>query len=409
MSPYAPTRNKPLDSEESLLARYAALNTWLRTHVHLYGSRPFTQPSLDWEERYPRLSQACRSLSIEAIRQYEQTPAAWSDAPHEFLRLAREEDALTSGIRSTAAPPKSRLPRHIPARKWRQIQYFAAAIGQRITPGNRLVDWCAGKGHLGRTLAMQHGSEVLCLERQAPLCRAAMELAEQLSVPLHSMECDVLTTVPLLKPHDQVVGLHACGQLTDRLLTTARTRGVRLAAVASCCYHATVDGEYYPQSHAAQTSDRAPISRHSLRLMTADETVARPAIRMRREREHVYRLGLDLLVREATGRDEYQPLPPLKPAVLNLNFHEFCRQVSNQYALPLPPHYCPEKAEAAGAERSRVARSLGLVRALFRRPLELLVVLDRAIACTESGRRVELVEFCPRTITPRNLLIISEA
>ena len=49
-----------------------------------------------------------------------------------------------------------------------------------------------------------------------------------------------------------------------------------------------------------------------------------------------------------------------------------------------------------------------LVRHLFRRPLELWLVLDRALFLQEQGYRVELREFCPRHLTPRNILIHAE-
>ncbi|MNG29795.1 hypothetical protein D3C84_1152830 [compost metagenome] len=53
-------------------------------------------------------------------------------------------------------------------------------------------------------------------------------------------------------------------------------------------------------------------------------------------------------------------------------------------------------------------RNLELLRNLFRRPLELWLVLDRALFLEEQGYRVRPGLFCDYPLTPRNLLILAE-
>jgi hypothetical protein len=53
-------------------------------------------------------------------------------------------------------------------------------------------------------------------------------------------------------------------------------------------------------------------------------------------------------------------------------------------------------------------RNLELLRGLFRRPLELWLVLDRALFLQEQGYGVRLGTFCETPLTPRNLLILGE-
>ncbi|MDI9244031.1 hypothetical protein [Marinobacter sp. CHS3-4] len=60
---------------------------------------------------------------------------------------------------------------------------------------------------------------------------------------------------------------------------------------------------------------------------------------------------------------------------------------------------------AFGAQRLEQVRRHELVRHLFRRPLELWLVLDYAVFLEEQGFRVRLGTFCERALTPRNLLI----
>jgi len=48
------------------------------------------------------------------------------------------------------------------------------------------------------------------------------------------------------------------------------------------------------------------------------------------------------------------------------------------------------------------------LRGLFRRPLELWLVLDQALFLQEQGYSVKLATFCPASLTPRNLLLTAE-
>jgi hypothetical protein len=49
-----------------------------------------------------------------------------------------------------------------------------------------------------------------------------------------------------------------------------------------------------------------------------------------------------------------------------------------------------------------------LVRGLFRRPLELWLVLDRALYLEENGYAVQVGEFCDSQLTPRNLMVLAQ-
>ena len=53
-------------------------------------------------------------------------------------------------------------------------------------------------------------------------------------------------------------------------------------------------------------------------------------------------------------------------------------------------------------------RNLELVRGLFRRPLEVWLLLDRALYLQEQGWKVQLGTFCAYHLTPRNALLLAE-
>jgi len=73
----------------------------------------------------------------------------------------------------------------------------------------------------------------------------------------------------------------------------------------------------------------------------------------------------------------------------------------------LSPNEAWNTWEAHGWQRLAQVRNLERVRNLFRRPLELWLVLDRALYLREHGYDVQVGLFCEPRLTPRNLMILA--
>ena len=73
-----------------------------------------------------------------------------------------------------------------------------------------------------------------------------------------------------------------------------------------------------------------------------------------------------------------------------------------------PPDGDLQAALRWGRAWVRRGRALGLARLPFRRPLELWVELDRALFLAERGWSVRLGRFCPRDLSPRNVVILGQ-
>lgn len=307
----------------------------------------------------------------------------------------------------TAPPSSERLSHHVGGRKWRQIVAFAARV--HIAPGQSVVEWCSGKGHLARTLAHIHRTPVTGLESDARLCHEGQALAEHQGVSLHLQEQDVLAPDVLrwLHPATHAVALHACGDLHLRLLDLAAQTGCAIS-LAPCCYHRTVHERYQPLSETG----RELAGRHALVLTRQDlalavqETVTAPRHAQRqRRRAKAWRLGFDLLQRELRGVDAYLPIPRLRYGDLPIDYQGFCRWAAAKKLLTLPSSIDWKAWERAAWLRLEEVERLEQVRHLFRRPLEVWLALDRTRRLEEAGMRVELGSFCDREVTPRNLLL----
>ncbi|MCB9733623.1 MAG: methyltransferase [Deltaproteobacteria bacterium] len=393
-------------------ARFDALTALLGAHRDVWEPRPFASARPGWAEAHPEVARWLLALDDAAVTRLEEAPAAaFTDAPATLRGWAEAASALAA-VPSVAATPLGRLddprvPWRIPGRKWRQIQAFAAAAGEGGDPAE-VVDWCAGKGHLGRTLGAVRGAAVTLVEHDARLRREALELAAQVGVDARFATADAhgAEARAELGPGVTAVALHACGGLLVSLLRGAVAVGVPQVHAAPCCYHrAHVDGRGTVPVSAAGRAAGLALTHSALRLATADEVVAPGRLRRGRRRENAWRLGLDELLREASGVDVYTPLGTLPVELVKRPFAAFCEEAAAIRGLALPASWDPGRAERVGWQRAQEARALGLVRGLFRGALELWLALDRALFLAEARYRVRIGRFCAREVTPRNLLI----
>lgn len=404
----------PWSGYEPLLEKWSALSLLLESQRHLWEPRPFMEPFVSWEEDWPEVSKWAKGLSGEAIDAMEANPFVLDNIPKAFSAWAQHvaEHVAIGTLPFTKLPHTGRrqLSWKVPQTKWKQVQAFCASL-LSVWPqqGREIVDWCSGKGHLGRTLGAILNLPLLGLERQAPLCEVGVSMATRQQVEGRFIPTDVLAddAGPFLSEEQVAVGLHACGVLSHTLLRQAVEHNLLAVAVAPCCHHFVGNGvnEYQPLSQAGQKLAMS-LDDRLLRLSIADEVKASPLERRKRRRELAFRLGFDELVREATGEDQYRSMGNLSLNVCELPFANFCIQMSESLELPLPPKWNPTRALQAGIQRSREARGRALVRSLFRRPMELWLVAERALFLAEHGWDTQVGVFCKPSLTPRNVMII---
>lgn len=392
-----------------LRQRFAALDAFLCAHQALWRDKPFTAPTLAWEHEHAALAAWLRGRTLEQADAAHNQPERL-DAPAPFPQLAARAAQLAA-LGELPAGAVAQLPAQfsvdVPGRKWQQIDAFASRLQFREPPRHWL-DWCSGKGHLGRRLA-HAGTPLTCLEYDAALVADGQRLSDRLQLDARHLEQDVLaaSAAERLQTGHTPVALHACGELHVRLLQQASAKGCRQLAVAPCCYNRIASDEYQPLSQPARDSTLS-LSRDDLRLPLAETVTAGARVRRQRDQSMARRLAFDLLQRELRGVDDYLPVPSLAPAWLDKPFADYCRELAELKGLPAPGERDWAALEAAGWRRLAEVRNLELVRGLFRRPLELWLLLDRALYLEEQGYRVRLGQFCDYRLTPRNILLLAE-
>lgn len=380
----------------ALRSRLHALAEWLSEYRDFWHPQPFHEPRPAWCGRWPRLAQDVLALSDAHVTALNDDSQAARHLLSRYCPGISSVEAWLDLPLSVAASPRPDAARWdwgIPGRKRSQIEAFVAAVPATGRPG---FEWCAGKGHLGRLWALRQRVPVLSLERDAQLCGEGVELARRAGVAQEFLAADAhMTPVP---EGCHALALHACGELHRTLLRQAS----RCAAldVVPCCYYHGVETAYVPMSKTAGLQ----LTREDVRLAVTETVTASRRQTIQRDRHMAWKLAFDALRRQQ-GASRYVPFKPVPPMWLRGDLASFCRQMAQREGLVLSNAIQWPALECLGWQRQREVMRLSLVRHAFRRPLELWMVLDMAVFLEERGWRVDLKAFCPRSLTPRNLLI----
>ncbi|OPX55688.1 Methyltransferase domain-containing protein [Oceanospirillum multiglobuliferum] len=392
-----------------LLDRFQQIDDLLWQYQHYWQLQPFHHRHIGWKIQHPELTEALLALGDDALQAFYQQPitqlAEWlspwlPDAPN---LVSLTELTVQPLLAQTENSEEKRLSQGIPGRKWQQIQQFA----QQVPKTDTLLEWCAGKGHLGRLLAFQGKGKVQSLEWQAQLCEQGQQQADHWQLPQRLIHGDAFSddAAHLLQHNQCAVALHACGDLHNTLIQHSVHSNIESLLISPCCYHLTQDEPYQALSKAAQHS-ALQLSKQDLKLPLQETVTGGNRISKLRDTELHWRMAFDELQRILLQSNQYMPLPTLPKKLLTGDFSEFTTwALHNRKINQVVDKAKLEQALQAGAIRVKQVRRMELVQHIFRRPLELWLVLDRALVLEEAGFHVELSTFCDKQLSPRNILI----
>ena len=408
--------------------QFSKLNQLLEKSTALWQVSAFEVFALPWAQDFPQLATAVWALADDELDGLDAeqsilvkalTPALSKDlkALGQDWDLSLLTNPITAAdkilvvdetqVNGLSIDDETHFSAHIKGRKWQQITAFVQHLPDLNLP---VLEWCAGKGHLGRLIAKARGAEVVSLEWQAPLCEAGQAFANKWQLPQTFVCADAfainVNTNPFTR-QQQVVALHACGDLHVRLLMLAAAAGTQALAISPCCYH-LIQGSYYQALSDMAKKSAIKLSRHDLQLPLQQSVIASPKQQALRHQEIAWRLGFDALQRQCRQIDEYLPLPSIKQSQLSGSFSHFCLWAAEIKALKLTQNCDFDAWLEVGYKRQQLTRRIDLVAHLFRAVLEQWLILDRVCFLQEQGYGVCVGEFCANSVTPRNALILAQ-
>ncbi|GAB3410532.1 class I SAM-dependent methyltransferase [Flindersiella endophytica] len=383
------------------LAWQAKLHSALDAHQAIWRPAPFHLRRPGWCADWPELADAVLRLDEQTLDRLSHHPRAAHDWLAPLLPVVRLLDDLTRLPRlplRSPPPTSARFDAGVPHRKRAQVEAFAAHTFPARTP---LLDWCAGKGHLGRRLAVADRVPVHSLEIDPRLCAEAGRLAGRAGADQTVVCADALDELS----HEYVEGrsvlaLHACGPLHRKLVERAAHAGARSYLISPCCYHSGVSGTYEP--FAAQAA--LPLDAGAMRLAVTETVTAPSHVRRRLARDQAWKLGF-IALRDSLEGEAVRTFRPVPARWLAGDFAAFCQALARRENVKLPSGIDWSHWVAAGERRRAEVRRLELVRHAFRRALELWLGLDLAAGLETAGFDVRVGAFCERSLTPRNLVV----
>jgi len=382
-------------------ARQQALDRVLSECRPLWHAQPFREIRPDWCRRWPALTDELLALDDGAqarLADDGEAAAALVACHVPEVAVLPELADVAAGRKGSFADRDRFRDRDIPGRKQAQIAAFVAAVHG---PGLPVVDWCGGKGHLGRLLASHWKVPVTTLDIDPVLCADGEVLAARAGVAQDFVVADVTLPGAALDRGCHAAALHACGNLHRALVTRAAPSGLAALDVVPCCYHLGIEGNYRTLSGNLRTV----VTGDDARMAVTEAVTAAPRRVRQRDREMAWKLGFAAWRRLQDGSRQYRSFRPVPAAWSRGSFGEFMRLMAQREQLALPAARGMDELERLGWQRQREVMRLSIVRHAFRRPLEVWLALDLAVRLENDGYAVELGRFCERRLTPRNLLI----
>ncbi len=401
-------------------ARAHQLNTLLHQHQSLWRHNAYNEITPHSFDDYPNLLSFLLDLSDEELQDLQANDRSLLAALAPYFPPAAELLKLIS-----LAPPSlhqnNEPPRGIPGRKWLQIQAFIDAHRQpKIASHHResspivafdntpLIEWCSGKGYLSEALTIRYELEALSLEIDPSLVAAGNLRANTAKLNRRVIECDVLSdqVFQYVDSSKQLLALHACGGLHQRLLRVAAAQKSPRLSISPCCYHRFNQGEYSYLSTQIQGSELL-LNNDDLRTAVRQTKTARAGETAARRQLQAWYLGLRLIL-EKHGIAANTSLPSTPQHWSKASFSDWFSAVLTIKPLDITLPTNLTHYENAGWHLLHKAERIDLVRMAFRRAIELHCVLDSVLFLEEHHYHCTLSEFCANSLTPRNLLIQAE-
>ncbi len=376
----------------------------------LWRFQPFHLSELyefPWDSSYPQLTPWLNTLLEDDIIRLKSDTSKLINQVSEYIPniLYLQSLSTLNRLKKTGFEllPKG-SDSGIPGKKLNQILSMAG-VWLKDDDVSEWLEWCSGKGFLGQILASNSKAPVISFEWQQTLCVKGQSLADKKGLAIRFVQGDALKadSSRIMQPNQHAVALHACGDLHVNLIKQGCKVGLKKLSISPCCYHLIESEQYQPLSSEGKRLN-LQLSKNDLRIPLQNTVTGGARVRRHRFEEMSFRLGLDSYLKEEKGKSTYTPIPSIKKSMLADGFEAFCCWAAMEKKFELGSIDF-EYWKKRGEDRFWKMERISLVQQVFQRPLEIWLILDRALYLQDKGYTVKIDEFCAEKDTPRNILI----
>jgi SAM-dependent methyltransferase len=326
-------------------------------------------------------------------------------APPDLIALAQAVSRVTDLPRAAGSRAEHVDTRRASWRKRAQVAAFAELVARLPRPPSRIVDVGSGHGHLTRHLARTAGVPAEGWERDPARVAVASALIAGGSVRF--VTADLRDAGEVLSAHDLVVGLHACGELSDLAVRAARQAGASVALVG-CCLQKRPGDRVPLVVPPGLTAEALTVPRAALGLAntrTGDEGIEADLETRTRARWNRFALGRALQVAGhpvAPGEE----LRGVNRRRATGDFAALAALAFQARGLARPTRAALDEAARASAPDFERERRWALPRAMLGRLIEVWAALDRGAFLAAAGYRGEVVVAFDTSASPRNVALL---
>lgn len=330
---------------------------------------------------------------------------------NEFKEFIEEIKALSKLPKFQGSPnviPK-KLNKKLSLKKQHEISLIDSFLKDKKENLN-IIDIGSGAGHLSSILLWNNTNTSTCIDMnknfqeigKKKLKRDAPEILERLTFKTAKIEKGFSLQGG---PNKTLLGLHTCGDLAVDLIKVLDESNNLSFLNFGCCYHKlsksntnisecskndnTIELSQYPLTMAAK----------SFKSITTEELTKRRLVKN-------YRYTLHLFL-ENHLKKSFEGLGNASSSdykgPFSLYAKKYVKQLESYSNNELDLFYENQLSEVT------FIQSLGVVRGLLARLVEIYIILDRAIYLKEHGHKVEVLEFFNKELSPRNIGIWIES
>lgn len=284
---------------------------------------------------------------------------------------------------------------------------------------SQVIDIGSGVGNLARVLSSYFHIKTTCFEKDQYFHSLGKKYVEKYSTPqgLKNIEFKHIAlddwdkeALSLINPNSIVIGLHACGILSQRILETGYLKRPKYILNFGCCYllmnpKNDLNLSFFAKQHPHY------ISYYGLTLATRHRTGFSFADFLFKKRVKSFRYTLQLFLYHEAGIRKFVSVGDSKPRDYQQDFAYYAQKKLKKLNLNLNisdkslNDFFNNPVHQELVQRMFLA---DIIRTQFGRAVEHLILLDRSIYLEEQGYQVKLLTFFDEKTSPRNRGILGQ-
>jgi len=286
-----------------------------------------------------------------------------------------------------------------------------------------VVDIGGGVGHLSRILGGYFNTPSACIDinqeflRQGEINSKRLHPQNAHNISFYNFDIKKTPTQDfnniknLFNQNTFMVGLHSCGQLSSKLLQAAVYYQVKGIINFGCCYF-KYDQPQYEQLSKAAKSNPLLINEQGLTLATRAHTYISKQDYYNKYQVKSYRFGLHLLLYEMLGKKAFITMGdcPIRDYFNGFSAYALKKLKEHQITHRLTHQKIDDYFHSVSIQKQIKRMFLcNLIRWFFGRPLELYILVDRAVFMQENSYHTTLSHYFDDKISPRNVGLLGTA